>query len=93
MIRVMKSAPIEQHVAGPAALDLCRPDGEPGQERRARRADVERARPVGAERVGDERRGVRRQLVLGHRRDDHEIDILAPDPGARSGRAAPARIA
>ena len=65
----------QQHAVGPPALDLRGAERQAGEERRARGADVDRARVACPERVGDDRRRVRRQLVLRERRHDHQIDL------------------
>jgi hypothetical protein len=53
----------KQHVCRAAGLDLGSADRKPGQEPHARGAHVERSGSRGAQRVRDQRGGVREQLV------------------------------
>ena len=97
VIRDIRSAPITTtHRARPASI-CAGADRQRRQEARAGRADVERAGPGRAERVGHQRRGAGHQLVGGGRGDDHQVDVervdpgAMPAPGARSGwRGRPA---
>ncbi len=77
-----------QHALRAAGLDLGRGERDGRQERGAGGADVDRAGALRAERVGDQRRRVRRHLVLRHRRDQHEVEIAAPAIPARSSASS-----
>ena len=85
--RVRASAPITRILSArpvsiwPAAMRRA------ARKPRAGGADVHRAGALGAQLVGDQRRRVRRDLVLAHRRDEHEVDVVGLEPGVRE-RAA-----
>ena len=72
--REIVSAPITSTRSARPVSIWAAPTDSADEPAGARGADVERA-DADAERVGDERRRVRRDLVGGHRRDQHEVDV------------------
>ena len=83
--------------SGAPGLDLRRGHRQRREKASAGRTDVERAGPGGADRVRDERRGGRHQLVGGGGGDDRpdrrraDRPRRAPAPGARRARHASSR--
>ncbi len=71
----------DERVTRAAAVEHARREAEGGDEAGAGRADVEGLGVMEAERVRDERRGVRHHLVGRRRRDEDEVDLLERDLG------------
>jgi hypothetical protein len=77
-----------EHTVGAAGLDLAGGQAQRGEPAGAGGADVDGAGVVGAERVGDDRRRVRRDLVGRHRRHEDEVDVARVHAGVLERTAA-----
>ena len=98
VIRVSSSAPMISTRSARPVSTWPAAEAQRGEPARAGGADVDGAGVDGAERGGHDGRGVRRDVVRRHGRDEHEVDVAGVDarvlqrPAAGEGRVLGQRL-